>query len=262
MSEPESNDHQDEPRRDVEQPPAVIEHQHAVITDTAGGNHSDKKEANWPQRIEAVCAVLLVIITGFYTYYAAGQLHKMKRSTEATERAANAAKDSVDLARKNAHFDQRAWLGISYGTYKYAISQTFGATYEVTDTGKTPARNVQGKAVTRFMKSGDTPSFTYEHGTNVDLGTMLPNVHQGGISWLMPFNVRKEKHIQPMKISDEMFRALHNGSGYIMIYGNIGYDSVFGAHHWIKFCATSGPTFFTQPRECIDYNNVDGNDEP
>jgi hypothetical protein len=180
----------------------------------------------------------------------------------ATKKAANAAKDSVDIARKNAHFDQRAWLGITYGTYKYTVNQIFGATYDVTDTGKTPARNVNGMAVTRFMRIGDTPSFTYEHGTTVELGTMLPNVRVGAVSWLIPPNVRKEDPIQAMKISDEMSRALKDGGGYMMIYGNIGYDSVFGAHHRIKFCATSGPTFVTQPKECVDYNDVDNNEEP
>lgn len=77
--------------------------------------------------------------------------HETHITGVAAEKSADAAKDSVDLARKNAHFDQRAWLGISFGTYKYAVNQPLGTTYEVTDIGKTPARNVNGMAVTRFM---------------------------------------------------------------------------------------------------------------
>lgn len=67
---------------------------------------------------------------------------------------------------------------------------------------------------------------------------------------------------EPLKISERMFRALSKGTGYIMVYGTINYDSVFGAHHWIRFCQTSGPTTYAQPKECIDYNNVDNKEEP
>jgi hypothetical protein len=185
-----------------------------------------------------------------------------KQAANAATRAAKAAEDSVDLARKSAHFDQRAWLGVSYGTYRYTVNQPFGATYEVIDTGKTPTRNVSGEVVTKFMKNGEVPSFTYKIKTDVELGTMFPNVRQEAISWLIPPSLKKGEQVRPMKMSREMFDALHTGNGYIMVYGNIGYDSVFGAHHWIKFCATSGPTFFSQPKECLDYNDVDNNEEP
>lgn len=60
-----------------------------------------KKSAEKPHftsYIEAGCAILLVLITGTYTYYAAGQLHKMKRSTDATEKAANAAAKAAGIA--------------------------------------------------------------------------------------------------------------------------------------------------------------------
>jgi hypothetical protein len=52
-------------------------------------------KTNWPQRIEAVCAVLLVVITGAYTYYAAGQLHKMKRAVEAAEGANKISREAL-----------------------------------------------------------------------------------------------------------------------------------------------------------------------
>ena len=215
--------------------------------------HSDRRKDNtprWKKRTEIVAVGIafgLLVANGFVTV--------------GTWKAANATRDSVALARKNAHFDQRAWLGISYGTYKYAVNEPFGVTFEVTDTGKTPARNVRGMAVTYFLKAGEPiPPFSYDHRTNVDLGTMLPGTKQSAISYLIPIGVPKEKSIQQLIVSDSMVRAIKDKSGYILVYGRLEYDSVFGAHHWMTFCASN--VEFIQPKDCVDYSDVDNNEEP
>jgi hypothetical protein len=110
MNEPESNEHQQQGGRDVQQLPPTIEGGHQAINDPTSSNRGDQKQTNWPQRIEAVCALLLVIITGTYTYYAAGQLHKMKRSTDAAERAAVAADNSAQTADKTLRMAYRPWV--------------------------------------------------------------------------------------------------------------------------------------------------------
>jgi len=112
MNELHGDDHQDDSERDIKQPPAPIGRTHATVDDATGSNQSHKKETRWPQRIEAVCAVLLVIITGLYTYYAAGQLHKLKRSTEATEKAAKAAEGANVIAHDSLVASQRPWIGM------------------------------------------------------------------------------------------------------------------------------------------------------
>jgi hypothetical protein len=99
MNELEGGDHQDNPEGDKEQSPAPIERTNPTVNNAASSNQGGNEEANWPQRTEAVCAVLLVVITGFYTYYAAGQLHKMKRSTDAAEKAANVADQTLKEIR-------------------------------------------------------------------------------------------------------------------------------------------------------------------
>jgi hypothetical protein len=81
------------------------------------------------------------------------------------------------------------------------------------------------------MKTGEVPVFTYEHGTTADLGTVPQGTHQGAISWLIPPNRPKGARTEVMKISDEIYRDLHNGAGFMMVYGMISYDSVFGALH-------------------------------
>ena len=50
---------------------------------------SDKRKSGWPSRVQAACAVALVVITGCYTYYAGSQLavmHGQLRLMEAEQR--------------------------------------------------------------------------------------------------------------------------------------------------------------------------------
>jgi hypothetical protein len=204
--------------------------------------------------VVAIFSALLFFATLAYIVFAALQWC-------ANKKAADAAKDSVDLARRNAHFDQRAWLGISYGPQNYTVNKPFAPTLEIVNTGRTPARKVNGVAVTCFLKNGEQiPPFTYDHATHINLGMMLPGIKQGGISYLIPIGVPKDEAVEPLIISNAMFRSLKGGTGYILIYGRFEYDSVFGAHHWMTFCASN--VEFTQPKECVNYNDVDNNEEP
>jgi hypothetical protein len=214
--------------------------------------------ANWLITIATWGAFIAAAI---YAGIAASQLPEMRSATEAAITSANAAKDSVTLARKNAHFDQRAWLGISYGTYVYKVGEPFAVTMHVVDTGKSPARNVHGEAVTVFLERHEKLVFSYDHGTSINMGTMFQTAPQDAISWLIPTGIPKEGKIQPLKISTRMEAALKSGSGYIVVYGRLNYDTVFSGHHWIQFCAPSTAMEFNQS-ECTEYNQIDTEEEP
>ena len=72
------------------------------------GSGSDiaKKEngiPHWTGYAEAFCAILLVLITGTYTYYSAKQ-------TEATQDAASAAISAADVARQTLEAANRPWI--------------------------------------------------------------------------------------------------------------------------------------------------------
>jgi hypothetical protein len=86
------------------------------------GNGTQKKQTtetpHWIAYLEGFCAVMLVLITGTYTYYAAGQLHKMKRSTDAAERAALAAKAAADIAHDTLVLSNRPWIRITHRIVK------------------------------------------------------------------------------------------------------------------------------------------------
>ena len=107
-----------------------------VITDP-NNNKTNNKQKNWPSWIQAVTAIILIIITGTYTYYAREQvietrkavniaddsnkagsesmkntLAEMGKQRTATEIAANAAKKSADIAEKTMVGTQRPWVSV------------------------------------------------------------------------------------------------------------------------------------------------------
>jgi hypothetical protein len=213
-----------------------------------------------------ILEITVILLIGWEIYEGRSQadiLSKMKTSAETTANAAqesvSAAKKSMDVTVKQFRLDQRAWLGFSFKTYKYTVGQPLDTPYQIVDTGKTPALNVKGMVVTHFMKKGDIPAFNYDHRTEISLGTMLPGVAQPGTSYLFASDPPKGVHVKPMKFSMDMYRQLSGGTGYIIVYGKMEYDSVFGGHHWIRFCRTSGPTAYTD--ECLGYNGIDTDEE-
>jgi len=183
---------------------------------------------------------------------------------QSTERAAYAAKDSIDLARKNAHFEQRAWLAISYGKgpYHFTVGQPFAFPVQIVDTGKTPAKGVQGEMVTLFLNRTDRLRFNYDHGSSVEIGTMLPNESHDAPSWLIATKVAPREKIVALPMSKQMVDAIRSGDGYVVVYGHLSYRSVFGIEHWIHFCGLINPMqVIISQKECTEYNDVDDNEE-
>jgi hypothetical protein len=206
--------------------------------------------------------ILGLVLLAIYTGYTIKMYRANNKSANAADSAAHSARDSVDLTRKNARFDQRAWLGISFSTYHLVLNRPLGPVVHIVDTGRTAARNAHGNLVTVFLRT-DVPfrGFQSNHGTKIELGTMMQGVPQDAVSWLVdpdaPINIKKA-----ITITKPMQDAFTSGRAYVMVYGTIEYDSVFGAHHWIKTCGTSNQVKFSVPKECVEYNDVDANEEP
>jgi hypothetical protein len=49
MNELNGSDHQSDPERDIQQPPAAVERANPAANDTASSNQPNKKESKWPQ---------------------------------------------------------------------------------------------------------------------------------------------------------------------------------------------------------------------
>ena len=111
---------------------------------------------------------------------------------------------------------------------------------------------MNGVAVATVLKAGETPTFVYDHGkTDVHLGTLFPTEPR-----------EATMRLAPLVITPALQQSVKRGQSFIIVYGRISYDDVFGGHHWLQFCAPGAGGQYGNPPECLDYNNVDDNETP
>ena len=90
------------------------------------------------------------------------QLSEMRKSTNAATKAAKAAEDSVLLAKQNAHLDQRAWVVVSDVSGVPEVGKPFIVTMNITNVGKTFAKNLKGSPIVEHSPTGEVPDSRLE----------------------------------------------------------------------------------------------------
>ena len=266
MDTPEGDRHQSESNENIEQPPAPVERPHPTVNDPTGNNQRKKKEKNWPQRVEAVCAVLLILITGTYTWYTRGQL-RLTREAIRQSRADNAnaliaqqgiAQNALTASQENfmkslkssdnqSRLDQRAWVGhidSSVSEVKEEAPITFKIT--LSNSGKTPALRVRteissahGPATANFIPRYTKPTPQMRRGVGV--------IQPGGKAVI-------EQKTGPVTYIEK----LRDGANLYYVFGRIDYEDIFGRPHWTTYCLYIGgePTLSLM-FQCRSYNDVD-----
>jgi hypothetical protein len=266
MNESENGAPQDDKEQNIQQLPPPIEGGSQTVNGPTDGNHADQKKINLPQRIEAVCAVLLVIITAAYTYYAAGQLHKMRRSVEAAEGANRIA--SRSLVETN-----RSWIEIRLSdkdkprTVEKTLSdlKSLAIPLVFTNIGRFPVKNVVLAGSVELVKSDEAvsfhpaaPHFKSPH-SRMGLNILFPT--RGNDFMAAAFQETKEmSEVRHLTATDK--RALRGGSEYLMVFARGTFDDGFGKH-WVESCE---PIFFGgrggRYGDCINYNDAGDRDMP
>jgi len=182
MDELKRNEQQSDGNQDVQQAPAPIKGVAAAVNNPTGCDHSNHKKTNWPQRIEAVCAVLLVLITGTYTYYSAGQLHKMRRATKAAEDANVVAREAL-VAVQRAFVDAKGT-----GAKRFVNRGPDGANWvfeeDFVNDGTTPALQVIQRSgvdelpngITEDVFIGSQDDINITKKSAVTIGTKTPYI--------------------------------------------------------------------------------------
>jgi hypothetical protein len=189
---------------------------------------SDKTKTSWPVRVEAGCAVILVVITGFYTHYAALQwsanekaanaaacaaniaaqalkdsqdsfaktLEQMKRQTTAQQKAAVATEKSNETAMASLHISERAYISMNppqIDTVQHPIAITF----PLTNGGHIPSGDIEVVCHQATFES-NAPMLSWNPGLNIDHGWhrfRLPAIPPGSpfsISIVLKFALKEK----------------------------------------------------------------------
>jgi hypothetical protein len=215
------------------------------------------EKPHWVAYVEACCAVLLVVITGTYTYYAAGQLHKMRRATKAAEDSAYAAQNAADTASKTLIFtqdsfrdEQRAWIGVpEIKIVNLPKPAKMNVIFH--NSGRTPALHLKrafGYMISPTLVGGPKPKYIADLEKELTTkGYVAVAPDGGGI-------------LEAIDRDGYVFKQWQNivaGTEFLYSYGIFRYNDVAGRPHATTYCYyLSDPNGIQQFRACEQYNDM------
>jgi hypothetical protein len=264
MDESEGSQQHEEPEENIQHPPIPIERPNPTINSPACTCQYHKEEKKWPQRVEAVCTVLLVLITGTYTWYARGQLHLtgqavIQSKTDnanailAQQQIAQSAlatsqenfKQSINSSSDQLRLDQRAWVGlVGVSLEAVEIGKPIYAHVILFNSGKTLAKRVSPMYHLAFspVPFKKLPPADRVRPEEMTVGIVVP----GG---------RYDSRFGTKGNSTETDKQ-NLADWYAYIWGEVGYDDIFKQHHRTLFCEVrkGGEGEFNQCRFHNDAN--------
>jgi hypothetical protein len=132
----------------------------------------------------------------------------------------------------------------------------------MTNTGKTPARQIEGDVIATVLNKGDDLALDFSaghpHNRLYPVGVLFNGAP-------IPINIKVinygQKGPPEAVVPDDALRQdIANGKRFIVFYGRITYFDVFGTEHWTQFCSGSGDAILDNLKKCLRYNDVDHNE--
>lgn len=156
--------------------------------------------------------------------------------------------------------DQRAWIKIEHVLEEITENKPLWVKIHVTNTGKTPAKRVDGLFWLQKVASQASPNFASPGGAHQAsfTGILLPS---------SPINVRAARFTEqtpdifnPPNLTKSDVEDIKYGRAYIAIFGKVTYFDIFDIPHWITFCGWEVRANGNySAMECAEYNNIDKN---
>jgi len=209
------------------------------------------KEVHWTQHAMLITQIGLALIGIVALGIYALQWCEMRKATKATQ-------DSVTNADRNFRRDERAWVAFSFvaGNITFTIGKTFLVPTLLINTGKTPAKSVEGNIVVGVFERGKPLDFSYAPGHanyRVAAGTIFPN---GSITESFEGIEHGTGHANAIIITKPLAEEILSSRSLVIVHGRITYHDIFGEEHWTTYCrVVSNPSLI--PEDCTHYNNTD-----
>lgn len=186
--------------------------------------HDKDKWDKFKERAE-VFGILVLVVYAIYTikmYYA-------------NKEAADAAKTSSDNAVTFFRDDQRAWMGVTKAEITQYYPSPFRAIVEFTNSGKTPAINIE-HTITTTLYFSHLPEPTPQDeaiakSSFVKEGAVPP---QGTRSFSLNESDPGEATVN--KLLSLTHGLLEAKSSFLYLFGELRYDDVYGRPHYTTFC--------------------------
>jgi hypothetical protein len=169
--------------------------------------------------------------------------------------------------------DQRAWIvpqGLSGQTL---FDKPLFANISLSNNGKTPAKHFEAITKIEVLDAAAGPTFDYSNQllNTWTVGNLIsPNPGGNLNSGNPPISVTARRQIAGTQttefilLSTDLNTRMNAGKVWMAVEGEVGYEDVFGAKHWLTFCMAHfqvPPGEATPPgaQKCAEYNNMDNN---
>jgi hypothetical protein len=253
----------------VQQPQPSVERQSPTPYHSASQYHCRKEKKDWPQRVEACCAIALVIITFFYTYYARQQsiaanntLIEIHNQSPEIKQSADAAKDAAETAHSALVLDVRPWVGLigsDHITADLKENSPLQVHLQIENFGKSPAlKEASFTSLTSHPRNKPMPRFdSYSKKDAGPTVTLMPTaIANVDISTDAPSNKGLKLILEKGDIE-----RITSGDVQLFIYGSIWYQDTFGQPHRTDYCLQYVPGTSAQVRgsfgACPTHNTAD-----
>jgi hypothetical protein len=202
----------------------------------------------------AIFTFILAIVSGSTLWVLKNQLREMHDSgvdtrnlaKEAT-RQANIGETSIHTIQDSMRLDQRAWLSITQlapHSNPGSAAKQFYVALSVTNTGRTPARNVG----TRWFDCLDcrTSDIRYSRRSVDKAGALPPVISPGSqpgssMNDGLQFPAIGIAFFGATTLSEDYWQRFTAGRTSPIMSGEIAYDDIFNSHHVTRFCLILRP---------------------
>jgi hypothetical protein len=176
-----------------------------------------------------------------------------------------------DLARRNSEQNSRAWVSIhESGELHFVRDEPIKAPFKILNTGSTSAKHVYVQFWIRMIPITDNP-YLPENGPRFvgEVGSLLPFSENISDTVMQVSAVRQRSTTPPSSdsenwpLSNQEASDFIAGSNYILIFGRVTYDDIFGMSHFTQYCAFhANGKAAPHAASCAAYNGEDNNQEP
>lgn len=221
----------------------------------------------------ALATVAMAITTIFYTKYARRQWQEMQGSGRQTdqllclyqrqlERLTEQARDTHDIA-VGSLIQAAAVTRAEAGQIKIdrngvnltpSLGKELGNSISIANIGNTSALNVRFKSMIKIVKEGKEPKFVYSDPTPNHAETGFVSTGDSSTMSIYAWDGKNK-----LILSNEDYGHLKEGAEYVVEYGRVTYQDIFGNSHWTQFCLhfDASNTDPNSHPKCAAYNRTD-----
>ncbi|MGC2421743.1 MAG: hypothetical protein WA405_08855 [Candidatus Acidiferrales bacterium] len=170
-------------------------------------------------------------------------------------------RESIINNTRQFQIDERAWISVPFPVDFPSNGTLMQAVTKITNTGKTPARQVEANVIATVFNKGEEPAlgdFSVGHPHNhIFAGALFTNAP-------IPLTITVVRYgptaAEPIVADETLRQDIADQKKFIIFYGKISYIDIFGIRRWTQFCTGSGGAFQGDAlQKCIQYNDTDRN---